>query len=58
MAQSDYERYFEDQKMQGVNIARLQRAYSFLGESHRELMDSYKKIKKREKKRDKFFIKI
>lgn len=44
-----------DQKEQGVIISRIEREYSFLEQSHQSLRESYDKMRRREKKKDKFF---
>lgn len=47
-----------DQEKQGAKVASLEREYSTLTSSHRDLKDSYEKMVNREKKKDKFFKKM
>lgn len=51
-------KYKKEEKKQGVTIVRIEWAYLELAESHRELRSSYEMIKKREKRKDKFFSKM
>lgn len=55
MSYVDYVKYCAYQESQSSIVARLKRAYLTLPESHRDIRDSYEKINKRGKKRDKFF---
>lgn len=58
VAQTDCERFLEDQKAQGSTISRIKQSYSALEWSHRDLRDSHNKMKRRGKKRDKFFTRM
>ncbi|KAF3628034.1 hypothetical protein FXO38_28453 [Capsicum annuum] len=58
IALSNYKIYQEEKKKQEATVARLERAYSLLAKSHRDLKESYDNMKNTEKKRDKFFTKI
>lgn len=58
VSHSEYEKYQEDQKKKKATVSKLERAYSVVVESGKDLQDSYEKIRKREKKRDNFFRKI
>lgn len=51
----DYEKYIEEQQNQGAILANMERSYSALATSHRDLNESHAKIVKREKKRGKLF---
>ncbi|XP_047251369.1 DNA-directed RNA polymerase II subunit RPB3-like [Capsicum annuum] len=55
VAQSDFERFLENQKTQRATISKLEGSYSSLAQSHWDLRDSYNKMCKRKKKRDKSF---
>lgn len=50
MSLTDYEKYKKEQETQGATMARIEKEYSTLPESHRELQDSLEKMNKREKK--------
>lgn len=58
MAQSDYEIYQVEKKKLGAKVSSLDKAYSSLAISHRDLKESQKKMVKREKKGDIFFRKL
>ncbi|KAF3629193.1 hypothetical protein FXO38_27826 [Capsicum annuum] len=58
MAQSDYEIYRVEKKKLGAKVSSLDKAYSSLAISHRDLKESQKKMVKREKKGDIFFRKL
>lgn len=58
IAKSGYDGYIAKQKKQSATVAVLEKVYSDLATSHRDLKESSKKMVKREKKRNKFFRKL